>query len=142
VFGAFVGTPFTVDTSSASCNCPSNTQSADQVGDINLLGGIGAGNPYYERSAWAEVTDVRYGNTGRNSVRGPGVMNIDAGLFRRFPIGSRVNLELRVEAFNLTNTPHFNNPENTVTSGNFMFVTGTNNNAPERQVRVGASIRF
>jgi len=36
---------------------------------------------------WAPVTEVRYGNEGRLPVRGPGVMNIDAGLFRRFPIG-------------------------------------------------------
>jgi hypothetical protein len=69
-------------------------------------------------------------------------MNIDMGLFRRFPIGSRVNLEFRVEAFNLTNTPHFSNPEGDTGEGGFMTITGTNNNAPERQIRLGASIRF
>ena len=41
------------------------------------LGGIGADNPYYDTSAWAPVTEVRPGNTGRNSVRGPGWWNID-----------------------------------------------------------------
>ena len=69
-----------------------------------------SGNPYYDTSAWAPVSEVRYGNTGRNSVRGPGLWNVDLGLFRRFPIGDKVNLEFRVEAFNLTNTPHWNNP--------------------------------
>ena len=116
VIGAFVGTPFRVSASGASVNSPGNAQSADRVGEVNLLGGIGAGNPYYDRSAWAPVTEVRYGNEGRNGLRGPGVMNIDAGLFRRFPIGSRVNLEFRVEAFNLTNTPHFSNPNGSVRS--------------------------
>ena len=128
--------------SGASVNSPGNAQSADRVGEIQQLGGIGSGNPYYDRSAWAPVTEVRYGNEGRHSIRGPGVMNIDMGLFRRFPIGSKVNLELRVEAFNLTNTPHFGNPNGNVNSGGFMTITSTDRGAPERQVRLGARISF
>ena len=86
-------------------------------GPPTRLGGIGADTPYYDTSAWAPVTEVRPGNTGRNSVRGPGWWNIDLSLFRRFPIGKKVNLEARVEAFNLTNTPHFSNPNGSVNSG-------------------------
>ena len=66
-------------------------------------------DPYYDPSAWAPVTEVRFGNTGRNTVRGPSWTNLDLSLFRRFPI-KKVTLEARVEAFNVTNTPHFNNP--------------------------------
>jgi len=142
IFSAFTGTPFTVTASGASLNAPGNSQYADQVGDINKLGGIGSGNPYYDKSAWAPVTDVRPGNTGRNSVRGPGWWNVDFSIFRRFPIGEKVNLELRAEAFNLTNTPHFNNPNGNVNSGAFMTITGTSNNSPERQFRLGARIQF
>jgi outer membrane receptor protein involved in Fe transport len=139
---AMSGTPFRVSSSSSSCNCPGNSQTADQVGPITQLGGIGSGNPYYDTSAWAPVSEVRYGNTGRNSVRGPGLWNVDLGLFRRFPIGDKVNLEFRVEAFNLTNTPHWNNPSGRSNSGSFMNITSTTRNAQERQVRLGASIRF
>ena len=142
VLGAFVGTPFRVSSSGASVNSPGNSQSADRVGEVVRLGGIGSGNPYYDTSAWAPVTEVRYGNEGRNHIRGPGVFNIDLGLFRRFPIGSKVNLELRAEAFNLTNTPHFSNPNGNVNSSGFMTITGTNNNAPERQIRFGARVSF
>ena len=71
--------------------------------------GSAPATPYYDPSAWAPVTEVRFGNTGRNTVRGPGWTNLDLSLFRRFPI-KRVTLEARVEAFNVTNTPHFNNP--------------------------------
>jgi hypothetical protein len=144
IFSAMSGTPFTVSSSGASVNSPGNSQSADQVGEIDKLGGIGRGNPYYDRSAWAPVTEVRYGNTGRNSVRGPGLWNIDLGLFRRFPIGDRVNLELRAEAFNLTNTPKFGNPNGSVTSGNFMYITNASfgGTGSERQFRLGARISF
>jgi hypothetical protein len=53
-----------------------------------------------------------------------------------------VNLELRAEAFNLTNTPHFNNPSSSVNSGSFMTITGTSGNSPERQFRLGGRISF
>jgi len=104
MFGAFTGTPFTVTASGASVNARANAQTADLVGTPNKTGGIGADNPYYDTSAWARITEVRFGNTGRNTVRGPGWWNIDLSLFRRFPLGPKFNLEARVEAFNLTNT--------------------------------------
>ncbi|MCG6928472.1 MAG: TonB-dependent receptor [Acidobacteria bacterium] len=142
IFSAFTGTPFTVSASGDSLNARANSQTADLVGEINQLGGIGSDNPYYDTSAWAPITEVRYGNTGRNTVRGPGWWNIDMGIFRKFPLGDRVNLELRAEAFNLTNTPHFNNPNGSVNSGSFMTITGTSSNSPERQFRLGGRITF
>jgi hypothetical protein len=143
-FAAMSGTPFRVSSSGASVNAPGNAQSADRVGEINKVGTVGADNPYYDTSAWAPVTEVRYGNEGRNSVRGPGLWNIDLGLFRRFPIGDKVNLELRAEAFNVTNTPHFGNPNGNANSGGFMTITNASagGTGSERQFRLGASIRF
>jgi hypothetical protein len=76
---------------------------------------------------------------GRNSVRGPGWWNLDLGLFRRFPIGP-TTLEARVEAFNLTNTPHFNNPDGNVNSPGFMTITSAN--PDERQIRLGLRLSF
>ena len=137
------GTPFTVTSSGASLNAPGNNQTADLVGSPNKLGGIGPGNPYFDPKAWAPVTEVRFGNTGRNSVRGPGWGNLDLSLFRKFPI-SKVNLEARIEAFNVTNTPHFggpnHNPTNDVGSAGFMTITGAN--ADERQIRLGVRLEF
>jgi hypothetical protein len=142
LFSAFTGTPFTVSASGASVNTRGNAQTADLVGDIEKLGGIGANDPYYDTSAWAAVTEVRPGTSSRNSVRGPGWWNIDLSLFRRFPIGQRLTLEARAEAFNLTNTPHFNNPDGSVNSGGFMTITGTSGNSPERQIRLGLRLQF
>jgi hypothetical protein len=151
LFSAFTGTPFTVTASGASVNARGNSQTADLVGTPNKLGGIGAGNPYYDTSAWAPITEVRFGNTGRNSVRGPGAWNIDLSLFRRFPVGRKVTLEARAEAFNLTNTPHFQNPNGNVNSGSFMTITSTGQNNgtgdsgqdfPERQFRLGVRLQF
>jgi hypothetical protein len=139
-FGAFSGLPFTVESSGASVNAPGNSQTADLVGTIKKTGGIGSGNPYYDPSAWAPVTEIRFGNTGRNSVRGPGQWGIDLSLFRRFPIGRKVGLEARIVARNLTNTPHFNNPDNNVNSSGFMTITSAAED--QRQIQLGLRLSF
>jgi hypothetical protein len=142
VFSAFTGTPFSVGSSGASLNAPGNAQYADIVGTPNKTGEVGADTPYYDTSAWAPVTEVRPGTSSRNSVRGPGWWNIDMGLVRNFPIGPRFTLQARIEAFNLTNTPHFTNPNSSVNSGGFMTITGTSGNSPERQIRIGVRMQF
>jgi hypothetical protein len=111
VFGAFVGTPFTVTSTGTSLNAPSNNQRADQVKPkVEKLGGIGRGEPYYDPTAFAPVTAARFGTAGFNILRGPGTVNLDLGLFREFRLSERFRLQFRAEAFNATNTPHFNNP--------------------------------
>lgn len=47
------------------------------------------------------------GNTGRNFFRGPDSFNMDASFMKRTTISERVNLEIRADATNLTNTPTF-----------------------------------
>ena len=94
-----------------SLNAPGNTQTADQVkSDVAILGGIGRGTPYFDPTAFAPVTAVRYGSVGRNTMRGPGVFNLDASLFRNFKLTERFGLQFRTEVFNLTNTPAFGLP--------------------------------
>jgi len=139
IFSYVSGRPFTVSASGASVNAPGNSQTADLVGTPNKLGGIGSANPYYDKSAWAPVTEVRFGNTGRNTVRGPSWTNLDLSLFRRFPIG-KVTLEARIEGFNVTNTPHFGLPNGSVNSSGFMTITSAQ--ADERQFRIGGRLSF
>jgi hypothetical protein len=51
-----------------------------------------------------------YGNLGRNAFVGSKFVNVDASLSRRFPIHDRLNMQLRLEAFNVLNHPNFSNP--------------------------------
>ena len=111
LFGAFKGTPFTVTASGTSLNAPNNTQRADLVkADVQKLGGIGTGTPYFDPTAFAPVTANRFGTAGFNILRSPGTVNLDAGLFREFRIKEGLTLQFRTEVFNATNTPHFNAP--------------------------------
>jgi len=51
-----------------------------------------------------------FGNTGRSNVPGPTYFEIDTALSRLFPVRERMNLEIRAEAFNLTNSFRAGNP--------------------------------
>ena len=98
-------------------NAPGNTQTADQVlTDVQILGGHGSGQPYFDPNAFAPVTDVRFGNVGRDTLRGPGIFNLDASVFRDFKATERFVVQFRAEAFGVTNTPQFGQPGATVSS--------------------------
>ncbi|WP_162180000.1 TonB-dependent receptor [Bryobacter aggregatus] len=108
VFSQYSGTPFSVSASGASLNAPGSTQRADQVkANVAINGSIAS---YFDPLAFAPVTAVRFGTAGYNSLRGPGVVNFDASIFRDFKITERFTAQIRAEALNATNTPHFSNP--------------------------------
>jgi len=140
-FSAYTGTPFTVTASSTSLNAPGNSQTADQVNPVvQKLGGIGSARPFYDRTAFASVTAVRFGNAGRNILRGPGLVDVDLSLFRGFKLTERAKLEFRAESFNLTNTPHFSNPAANASLGTFMTITSAATD--QRQFRLGLKLAF
>jgi hypothetical protein len=136
VFASFDGRPFSVTAAQGALNAPGNTQTPDQIKPVvEKLGGIGPGQPFYDPSAFRPPTGVRFGTAGRNILRGPGAVNLDLGLFREFPFRERYNLELRAEAANSTNTPHFNNPSTNISAANFLVITSANSD--QRQLRLG-----
>ncbi len=152
-FSAYSGTPFTVSADGSSLNAPGNSQTADQVKPVvEKLGGIGRNVPFFDPLAFRAITDIRYGSSGRNILRGPGVVNSDFSVFRTFPLTERFKLQFRAEAFNITNTPHFNNPSTNVSNmrlnqdgsisnlGNFMSITSAV--ADERNFRFALRLSF
>jgi len=153
IFSAVTGRPFTVGTSGSSLNAAGSNQVADQVMDqVNKLGNIGTGVPFFDPNAFRPVTAVRFGNSGRNALYGPGLVNIDFGIFRAFKIAEGKELQFRAESFNFTNTPHFNNPSASASdmtlnsdgsirsSGNFMSITSAQ--ADQRTFRFGLRFSF
>ena len=139
---AYTGTPFSVAAPGNALNAPSNSQTADQVkADVQRIGDVGPGTRYYDPSAFAAPTDPRrFGSTGRNIMRNPGLWNTDLSLFRNFPLTERVGLSFRAEFYNLPNTSHFNGPASTnVTNPNFMRILSSYG---ERQIRLGLRLAF
>jgi outer membrane receptor protein involved in Fe transport len=157
-FAAYTGTPFTIRASGAELNMPGSNQTADQVkSDVRVIGEIGPNKTWFDPLAFTQPTGVRFGTTGRNTLRGPGLWNLDLSLFRTFAVGERLRLEFKTEAFNVTNTPKFANPGANVASmalnpdgtiralNNFSSITGTLTGLAtpsERQFRFGLRLSF
>ena len=125
---------------------PGNAQTPDQIKDnVQILGNVGDDGTYFDTSAFARVTDVRFGNVGRNTMRGPGVVNLDMGLFRTFKLTQLFEMQFRMEAFNVTNTPHFALPNGNVNSSNFGRILETQGDdalGASRQFRFGLRVTF
>jgi hypothetical protein len=80
------------------------------------------------------------GNSGRNPFRGPGYTNVDLTLGKDWHVGERYGAQLRVEVFNLFNTPSFALPSNNPTSSNFGFSNATAGDP--RRMQFGLKLTF
>ena len=73
-------------------------------------------------AAFARPANGQYGNAA-NSIRGPGIFQLDTGLTRKFAIREGQSVEFRAEAFNLTNHVNPNNPSLLLNSQTFGKIT-------------------
>jgi Carboxypeptidase regulatory-like domain/TonB dependent receptor len=120
------GRPLNILAPVALLNAPGQRENpANLVGEgtPKILGGAGPGQKFFEVSRFVAPAANTYGNLGRNILNGPGVVNLDLGIFRRFRIKEGWSLELRAEALNASNTPHFAQPGQTLGNANFGEVT-------------------
>jgi hypothetical protein len=82
---------------------------------------------YFNTSAFTRADQFVIGSSSRNPVRGPGLQNADLMIGKTFRIAEKMNLDLRVEAFNVTNTPPLNDPNGSFGSAAFGSITSAGN---------------
>ena len=151
------GRPLRFTADGKSLNAPGTTQTPIQNAPFRVLGGRD-NDLWFDTSAFCPVGvnpppagcpfagNGLMGNMGHYVFAGPHFFNLDASVFRRFPLRERVGLEFRAEAFSVTNTPQFdvstdgggnlvdfNNPD----FGHVRRVFGGN-----RSMELGAKITF
>jgi hypothetical protein len=109
----------------------------------NVAGDATAGNRTPERwfntSAFVFPAFGTFGNAGRNILDGPGYRNVNASLLKNARLSERMNLQLRLEAFNLFNTPNFNLPDNFLGSPTFGRILSARD---PRHLQFGAKLLF
>jgi hypothetical protein len=81
------------------------------------------------------------GNTGRNFFTGPSQFQLDMTLSKRLRFTESINLELRAEAQNLTNTPSFDFPTAVLPNAAFGQVGGAVVSG-SRKVQLAAKFNF
>ncbi len=77
---------------------------------------------YLNRAAFAQAAPGTLGNLTRNAIVGPAYWNVDLGISRLIPMGTR-RLDLRIEVFNLLNHFNWGNPAVNFNSGQFGRIT-------------------
>ncbi len=68
-----------------------------------------------------QLTRAALGTLGRNSITGPGEVNLDVSVSRIIPIYKKVNFQIRMDAFNVLNHVNLQFPSTSLTT----TVTGT-----------------
>jgi hypothetical protein len=99
------------------------TQRPNLVADPELPRDERTPTRWFNTAAFAIAPQFSVGNASRNPVRGPAYRNVDLALSRRVPVRTNDALELRVEAFNLLNTPPLGNPNGVAGSPAFGTIT-------------------
>ena len=84
---------------------------------------------------------TRLGTLRRNQLFGPGQRTADFSLQKNIQFGKGYVLELHGDAFNVTNTPQFTNPDGGINDSNFGKVTSTQSNS-QREIQLAARFRF
>ena len=155
IISRFSGLPFTLGTTSA-INAGGQGTSASQVNpSVAILGGHNSSFPYFDGTAFTNPPAGVLGSTGRNLLIGPGFFQMNASVSKQFLFKEgKLKFQLVGEAFNLTNTPVFNNPggsccwttnaNGTPNYNGFGIITGTANpDGPgPRYLQVGGYLRF
>lgn len=116
------------------------TQRPNVVGDPRLSSVDQDPSRWFNTDAFQVAPQFTLGNSSRNPVRGPSYRNVDLALIKRTPLGSgRTSLELRLEAFNLTNTPPLGAPNGVLGSPGFGSITTAGD---PRVLQLGMKVLF
>ncbi len=122
-FNAFAGFGTQRPNLNANPNLPSSQQTTTQ---------------FFNTAAFTVAPQFTIGTSSRNPVRGPNYRNADIALIKRVLFSER-NLELRLEAFNLTNTPPLGAPNAVLASPGFGSITSAGD---PRVIQLGIKLNF
>jgi hypothetical protein len=74
---------------------------------------------FFNTAGFSDPAPDTIGNAGRNSVRRPGLVQLDASLFKNTKIGERFNVQFRWEVFNVLNRANFEFRTGNINSSSF-----------------------
>jgi len=119
LFSDFTGRPFNV-VANNNLSAVVSSQEANCLGPPQQTGSL---LQWYSPATFAAPSATGFGNCGLGAFRGPGLVNGDAGLEKRFAFRERYNFAFRMEMYNVGNTPHHAAPHYGPSTG-----TTSNNN--------------
>jgi hypothetical protein len=71
----------------------------------------GTADAWFNTQAFSMPPFGTFGNSGRNTLTGPGFLNLNLALVRHIRLGQNRTIDLRAEAFNVTNRVNYDLPD-------------------------------
>jgi hypothetical protein len=115
-------------------------------------GGIAAGEELATPDRWYDPCQFQlsregfFGNSGRNTILGPGLFSADFSVHKNVALTESANLQFRAEFFNILNRPNFGLPITAgfETNGNRLPTAGIINDTTTtgREIQLGLKIVF
>jgi hypothetical protein len=145
IYSAQTGFPFTINTQGDTAGVGAGTGGIfirpNLVSGQNweLSGDERSTARYFNTSAFTAPPVAAFGNVGRNTVIGPGLVNFDFVLAKQVAIREGINLQLRAEAFNIMNHSNYTVVGRLINTPTFGRVLGQQD---PRQIQFGAKILF
>jgi len=96
---------------------------------------------WFNVSAFAPQAINTIGNAPRNALHGPLQRRLDLSLFKDVALTPGTKVQLRLDAYNVTNTPSFANPTATLGAPGFGSITSIGNSIP-RQMQFAVKLLF
>ncbi len=99
---------------------------------------------YWCLAAFTEAPPGQFGNLGRNSIEGPGIIGFDAEVHKQFSMPYKEGhvLQFRFEAFNALNHPNWQMPNLNILAKGQAFGTVTATSTAMRQLQLGLKYLF
>ena len=134
------GFPITITAADAGgLNDSFGTNRADLVGDPYPDGFEKSIAAWFNTGAFRQPAPGSFGTIGRNTLRGPGINNLDLALFKNFDLTHGARLQFRFESFNAFNHAQFNAPVVNVADNRFGRILSAR---PGRINQVGLKLLF
>ena len=133
------GSPFTVNLGTDVANIGSGPAQRPNASCDPNVGGAGTPAQWFNTSCFSLPAAYTFGNSGRNTVLGPGYGDVDLGVQRSIRLSQGAQLQLRWEVFNLFNRVNFDTPNRTAFTANFGRIFSAE---PARQMQFGIKMIF
>ncbi len=124
----------------ASLNSNCCTLRPDLIGGVSPLVSNQNRNMWFNPAAYAIPALYQFGNSGRNSLWGPGLFRADLALQKTFKITERTSFEFQWEAYNAFNRTNLGQPNGQVDSSTAGVINGTADIM--RRMQLGGTVRF
>jgi hypothetical protein len=117
-------------------------QRPDVVRDPNLASSQQAPERFFDTQAFVRPAQYTFGNSGRNTIIGPGLHRWDFGVYKEFVVpqlGEGGRIQFRTELFNAFNRTNFAQPGPRFETPAFGTITGSD---PARQLQFALKVYF